>query len=212
MLFTAARTYVRYVDALNRFVGRCVMYLVFVIMGILLFSALSRFVFDKPVLWGNEMAQFITTAYYMLGGGFALLINAHARMDVFYSRLSIRKKAAVDSVTIICLVVFLGFLLYGGISSTAYSLEYNQHNNTAWGPSIAPIKVFMVIGTVLTLLQTISEFFKDLARAHGVVLAESIPELVLIEANSVEKSRAETEAPRIPASPAAAPGLTPSHA
>ena len=112
-MFAYMKLYVRYVDALNRLVGRCVMYLVFAIMAILLFSSLSRTLFDRPVLWGVEMAQFVTTAYYLLGGGFALLMHSHARMDLFYGRLGARGRAAMDAVTVICLLTFLAFLLYG---------------------------------------------------------------------------------------------------
>ena len=185
-MFAYMKLYVRYVDALNRLVGRCVMYLVFAIMAILLFSSLSRTLFDRPVLWGVEMAQFVTTAYYLLGGGFALLMHSHARMDLFYGRLGARGRAAMDAVTVICLLTFLAFLLYGGISSTVYSIEFNQHNNTAWGPAVAPVKCFMVLGIVLTLLQAVSEFFKDIARVFGVVIGLDIPELLLVDGKDTE--------------------------
>ena len=41
-MFAYMKLYVRYVDALNRLVGRCVMYLVFAIMAILLFSSVRE--------------------------------------------------------------------------------------------------------------------------------------------------------------------------
>jgi len=59
------------------------------------------------------------------------------------------------------------FLLYGGISSTHYSLEYGQKNYTAWAPYLAPIKIIMVIGIVLMLLQIVATFFRNLAEARG---------------------------------------------
>ena len=194
-MYNLLRFYVLRVDALNRLVGRCVIWLIFLVMGILLFSSLSRYILPKPVIWGTEMAQFVTTAYYMLGGGFALLLNSHARMDVFYSRLTPKKKAAMDSVTVICLIVFLGFLLFGGISSTIYSIEFNQHRNTAWGPAVAPVKIFMTIGVALTLLQAISECIKDVYRARGITITADIPELVLVETNYEEKIRDDKEKP-----------------
>ena len=183
--------YVQAVDALNCFVGRCVLYLIFVIMGILLFASASRYIFNSPVIWGVEMAQFTTTAYYMLGGGFALLLNSHARMDVFHSRLSEKRKAVMDACTAIFLIVFLGFLLYGGVLSTIYSIEFHQHKNTAWAPPLAPVKAAMVIGIALTLLQAIAECFKDFAHARGLEIRENIAELKLIETNYDQKIRSD---------------------
>ena len=46
----AIRAYVRVVDRVNRFVGRCAMYLIFVMLGVLLYSSLSKAVFT-PAIW-----------------------------------------------------------------------------------------------------------------------------------------------------------------
>ncbi|EMG36393.1 TRAP-type mannitol/chloroaromatic compound transport system, small permease component [Desulfocurvibacter africanus PCS] len=147
------------------------MYLIFPMMAILLFESVSRSFFDSPNLWTMEMAQFTMAAYYLLGGGFALILHSHVRMDVLYSRWFTRKQAKVDAFTSIFLIFYLVVLLYGGISSTAYSIEYDQRNYSAWSPPLAPIKIIMVIGIVLTLLQAIAFFFKDLAQARGEKLS-----------------------------------------
>ncbi|TVM19537.1 TRAP transporter small permease [Oceanidesulfovibrio indonesiensis] len=149
------------------------MYLVFLMMAILLYASLSRTVLDSPVVWAVEMAQFTMAAYYLLGGGYSMILRGHVRMDVLYSKWSTRKRAVVDSFTNILLLVYLVMLLYGGISSTAYSLQYGQTNYSAWAPPLAPIKIIMVIGIVLMLLQTISRAIKDICRARGVDVAET---------------------------------------
>jgi TRAP-type mannitol/chloroaromatic compound transport system permease small subunit len=189
----AIRLYVKYVDAVNAAVGRFALYLVFAIMGVLLISTASRYVLNRPVIWGVEMAQFVMTIYYVLGGGFALLLNSHARMDVIYAKWGFKKRAKADLITFICLITYLGLLLYGSLSSTAYSLEYNQHNNTAWGPPVAPIKIILVLGIFLTFLQAFSEFFKDWAKAKGITLGKDLPEKFLLESNSSDKITAEPQ-------------------
>ena len=64
----------------------------------------------------------------------------------------------------------MGFLLYGGLSSTLYALEYNETSYSAWSPRMAPIKVIMCLGVLLMLLQVLATFFKDLATARGETL------------------------------------------
>lgn len=166
----AIKNYVRYVEAINRKLGKFAMYLIFVMMGILLFSSISRTVFNIPHIWAIEMAQFTMAAYYLLGGGFSMMLGSHVRMDVLYGRWSPKKRAVTDAITVFCLIFYLVVLLVGGLSSTAYSLEYNQHNYSSWGPPVAPIKIIMVIGIFMMLLQSIATFFKDLAKAKGVTL------------------------------------------
>mgnify|MGYP000991448554 CR=1 FL=1 len=163
----AIKNYVRWVDAINRRVGKYALYLVFVMMGILLFSSISRTFFNVPFDWTMEMAQFTMAAYYLLGGGYSMQLKAHVRMDVLYERWSERKRAMVDVMTSGFLIFYLVVLLYGGLSSALYSLEYGQRNYSSWGPPMAPIKIIMVIGILLMLLQAVAVFFKDLAKARG---------------------------------------------
>lgn len=161
------KRYVTYVDALNRTVGRVTMYLIFVMMGILLLSALTRSLFDVSYLWVIEMAQFTMAAYYLLGGGYTMQNQAHVRMDLLYERWPVKKRAFADSITAFCLIFYLVVLLYGGYSSTEYALEYGQKNYSAWAPPMAPIKIIMTVGIFLMLLQAIAVFFRDLATARG---------------------------------------------
>jgi len=165
------RVFVKAVDTFNLWVGRVAMQLLFVMAAILLWSTLSRLLFNEPVNWALEMSQFLLSAYYLLGGAYSLQKGAHVRMDLFYSRLPPRQRAVTDAITILCVVFFLGVLLYGGLSATNYAIQYNQKNYTAWSPPLWPIKVVMTFGVFLMLLQTISTFFKDLAEARGTPIA-----------------------------------------
>lgn len=159
-------SFVRIVDNFNRKVGIFAMMLVFVMVAILAYSSVSK-AFLLPANWTLESAQFVMAAYYMLGGAFAMQMGDHVRMDLFYGNWSLRKRACVDAITAICLISYLGFLLYGGISSTTYALQYNEKSYSAWAPYMSPIKIVMVIGIVLMLLQSLSALIKDLAMARG---------------------------------------------
>lgn len=159
--------FVRYVDAMNRAVGRFAMYLFYVLGAILLYSTVWRVIFGLPVNWALEMSQFVLSAYYLLGGAYAMQLGAHVRMDLFYDRLAARRRARVDAITILFVIFYLIVLFAGGVSSTNYAITYDQRNYTAWSPVLWPVKVVMTIGVFLVLLQALSSFFKDVAVARG---------------------------------------------
>ena len=142
------------------------MYGLFVIFGVLLWSSISK-TFFLPSLWTLEIAQFAMVAYYILGGPFSLQIGANVRMDLFYGGWTDRKKAWFDAFSILLLIFYLGVLLYGAIDSTTYSLQYNERSPTAWRPLLWPIKIIMCVGIFLMLLQAISEFFKYISKLKG---------------------------------------------
>lgn len=159
--------YVRYVEAVNRVVGRVVMLLVVAMIGMLLWSSISRTAFNLPLVWVVEMAQFTLAAYYLLGGAYAMQLDGHVRMDLFYAKWKPKKRAFTDSITAFCLIFYLVVLLMGGFSSTQYAIEYGQKNYSAWAPPLAPIKIIMCIGIFFMLLQAIAVLVKDLARLRG---------------------------------------------
>ncbi len=181
------RAFIRMVDAVNYRVGRVAMYGIFLLMGILLWSSISK-TFFLPTLWTLEMAQFVMVAYYILGGPYSIQLGSNVRMDLLYGEWSLRKKAWFDLITVMFLIFYLGVLLYGAVSSTAYSLGYwgsepfsylggiligteevgrMERSSTAWRPYLWPIKSIMILGMFLMLLQCISELFKDVLRLKG---------------------------------------------
>ncbi len=166
-MIRAAKAYVKYIDATSRLVGKVVMYLIFIMMGILLYDTISRTVFGKPNIWAVELTQFFMAAYYLLGGAFTLLIGGHVRMDLFYSRWTKKGKAIADVITFVPLLIYMIILLWGGVQGIIYAVRYKQVTYSAWGPQVTPIKIFMVAGITLMFLQIISELIKDIADLRG---------------------------------------------
>jgi len=184
---TTLLAFSRTVDGMTKVIGHVVMYSLFGLMGILLWSSISK-TFFLPSIWTLEAAQFSMVGYYMLGGAYSLLIGSNVRMDLFYGSWSLRRKAAVDTFTVFFLIFYLCVLLYGAVSSTAYSLGYwkdepfqylfgvltgseevgrLERSATAWRPVLWPVKVVMIVGIFLMLLQALSELIKDVARITG---------------------------------------------
>ncbi len=182
--------YVRIVDGTNRFIGRLVMWGIFGMIGILLYaSSLKACNYMIPMIfadpgdligvngpcnpphWILEGSQFSMSAYYLLGGAYSLQLASHVRMDLLYGGWSDRTKTWVDSFTVLFLIVYLAVLLYGGFNSVDYAIEYSERSRTLWRPYMWPIKVVMVIGILLMLLQAISEFLKDVAKLRGVAVS-----------------------------------------
>lgn len=160
-------TYVRLIDRTSDYVGLVAMYLVFVMIGVLISDAISDNVFDFPIHWGVELTQFTLAAYYFMGGAVTLKNGNHARMDLFYDRLSDTGKARLDAITIFCLIFYLSVLLFGSLSSLGYAIDTNERRFSMWNPSMIPIKVLMVACIVLMLLQSVSQLIKHITVLRG---------------------------------------------
>jgi TRAP-type mannitol/chloroaromatic compound transport system permease small subunit len=160
------KAFVRIVDRMNYGVGRFAMYLLFVLMAVLMWSSISK-AFFNPSLWTLEMAQFVMVAYYVLGGPYTMQAEGHVRMDLFYARQSDRRRALWDSFTVFALIVYLGVMVWGAVDSTIYSFSYNERAPSAWRPYLWPIKLVMLTGFVLMLLQAVASLIRDIATLRG---------------------------------------------
>ena len=161
-------TIVKLIDQFNYRVGRIVMYGIFVLMAILMWSTISKQLFVVPAFWTLEVAQFVLVTYYLVGGAYSIQLGSNVRMDLFYGGWSDRRKSLIDSFTVLFLIFFLGVLLYGGIDSTLYSIKYSERSPSLWRPLMWPIKSIMCTGIFMMLLQSVSELIKDIARLRGV--------------------------------------------
>jgi len=161
-------SYVKFIDNITSITGKITMYTVFLMMGILVLSFVTRNIINLPLIWIIEMAQFIMTGYYLMGGAYSMLDDQHVRMDLVYGNFSEKNKARMDLFTSIFLLFYLIVLLIGSYNSLVYTLETNKKLFTAWAPYVWPISSIMFLGILLMLLQTISTMFKDYAKVKGL--------------------------------------------
>lgn len=160
------KAYVRVVDGANYWIGRTVMMMIFVMVGVLFYSAIAK-TFFTPALWTVEFSQYMMVAYFLVGGAYSLQLGGHVRMDLLYGNWSRLRQSRWDSFTTLIMIGYLVMLLYGSIDSLIYAIEYGERSYSIWQPLMWPVKSVMTIGITLMLLQAISQFFKDLATATG---------------------------------------------
>lgn len=171
--------FVHGVEKLNHGIGRFAMYLLFALMAVLAWSAISKAAFT-PSMWTLEMAQFIMVAYYILGGPYSMQMGSHVRMDLAYSRWNARTRAAFDAFTVLALMFYLAVMVWGAWESLAYSLTLKwpegallpqigrlERSPTAWRPYLWPIKITMFLGFILMFLQSLVYLIRDIATLRG---------------------------------------------
>ena len=156
------------VDKINEWVGRLTSFLIIPLIAVMVWGVTLRYVFDSPLVWSDEMSQFIFGGYIMLGGGYALLKEAHVNVPILHSRLRPRARAALDLITSVLFYGFCGVMLWKGIDMAWPSLKGLEHSFSVWGPPVYPVKLTIPIGAFLLLLQGMAKFARDFMVMTGV--------------------------------------------
>ncbi len=127
------------------------------------FEVLMRYAFDRPTIWAHETSMMLGLFVVTIGWSWVHLNHGHVRVDVFYTRLSPRGKAMTD---IACFLVFflpLLLVLIYAAAQTAWDAYVFKEVLMAsfWYPPALPIRLVMLIGLCLFLLQGTAEFVRD---------------------------------------------------
>lgn len=126
-------------------------------------EVIGRDLFNSPTHWAWELNDMLLCLYIILAGGYTILVDGHVRMDIFYAKFSSRAKALVDLVLSFLFFAFVVVLLWYLSKLGWHSLLLREHATTIWHPPLYPIKLLLVVGILLVLLQGVATFIRNLS-------------------------------------------------
>ena len=157
------------IDALNRFIGRWVIWLV---LGSTVVSALNAVVRKAFNISSNaflELQWYLFAASFLLAAGYTLLNNEHVRIDVIASRFSKRTQTWLDVFGfLVFLLPMCATVLYLGLPFFLQGLRSGEVSSNAGGLILWPVYALIPLGFSLLGLQAVSGTGLGLALALAV--------------------------------------------
>jgi len=151
---------IQWIDRFSDGAGKIISFLVPIMIAVLCYEVVMRYVFNAPTFWGHETTQNLFGYYAVLIGGYALRHKAHVTVDVLYRKWSPRLQSTIDSFTWLLFWLFFGLLLWHGGDAAIMSTLRLDRSATSWGPPMWPLKVTIPIGAFLLLLQGLSVYLR----------------------------------------------------
>ena len=78
---------------------------------LLLANVIARYVFNRPLVWGDELASILFVWLCVLGAVLAMRRNEHMRLTALISRMSPRARAVCDVVVLTVVSAFLVLII-----------------------------------------------------------------------------------------------------
>jgi len=158
------------VDALNRAIGRWASWLVLAVALVTFAVAILRYVFSFGLVWLQESYIWMHGMVFMTGAAYALLTDAHVRVDILYRPFSDRYKAWVDLLGgLFLLLPMVGVAAWASLPYVLSSWERLEASRETGGlPGLFLLKSFLLVFCVLVALQGMSMCARALlALSHG---------------------------------------------
>ena len=145
------------ITTLNRWIFQATVWLMAIVVPVMLYEVIARYVFNAPTVWGMELAVLLFGPYFLLGGPYLLHLKGHVALDVARQRLSPAWQRRLDLVNFPIIVLFCAILLYFSAPAAWSAWEYRETSFSAWNPPIWPAKATVPLALVLMLLQAVVE-------------------------------------------------------
>jgi len=150
------------IDRLNKWIGEMVSWFSLLLVLLVCFNVVMRYVFNISLKWENELEWHVFSLLFLLAGGYTLLENKHVRVDVFYTKFSAKNRALTE------LIGTLAFLLPWASIILYYSFLYfwDSFLLKEGSPDPGGLKAWywgklaIFLGFFLLVLQGISTFIK----------------------------------------------------
>lgn len=161
---TIVRRLLKAVDAASEASGAVGKWFAVVLVVVGTFETISRHFFGAPTIWSYDVLSMSGGALYLLGASFDLKHNAHTRVDLIYSQLKPRTRAAMDVAFSLLLFfpLMIVLLRYSFVWAVKAWKIKEVMFSSFWYPPAGPYRTLFTIGLALLVLQGLAEFVRNL--------------------------------------------------
>jgi TRAP-type mannitol/chloroaromatic compound transport system permease small subunit len=155
---------IKLIDTTTQAIGKFAGLITIVLVSLVLFDTLNRYLFTSGSIALQELEWHLFDALFLLGIAYALKHNTHVRVDLFYEHYSIRKKALINILGLLFLVIpFSAFIFESGYTFALDSFEEGEISPNPGGLEYRfIIKSVISISFAMVLLQSFAELLKSI--------------------------------------------------
>lgn len=115
------------IDACTWRIGQAVKWLAVLLMLVQFVVVVMRYAYGSSFIWMQESVTYVHAALFMLAIGYAYLVDAHVRVDIFYAGWSERAKAWTDLLGVVFAVLpFCALIVWASWGYVAVSFRLGE--------------------------------------------------------------------------------------
>lgn len=169
-------------DRVSLFLGRVSMLLIVILVGVMFYEVILRYVFERPTLWANELSLWLAGFVFLLAGLYSMQQRNHIRIFLLYDMLPRPLQRLCDSISTLLIFVFAIAIVWGGWTEAYDKFLRWETFGTAFDPPLpATIKPMVLLTICLVAVQALVNLIADWnkeAEVHGVVDEGEVEDII----------------------------------
>lgn len=160
------------IDRFSELTGRAVAWLTLLMVIVTFLVVVMRYVFDAGLIWLQESVVWMHAAVFMLGAAYTLQQDEHVRVDIFYRGMSAARKAWVDIIGVLLLLLpmclFLAFEAWDFVAVSWAMQESSRESGGLPFPMVPLAKMILLLMPAMVALQGIALLLRSLRTLRRV--------------------------------------------
>ncbi len=153
-------------DIVSLILSRITMLAVAGIVCVMFFEVISRYIFNKPTLWANELSLWLAGFVFLLAGLYAMQQRSHIRIYIIYDMFPRWMQKTADVISVLLIWTFTTALIWGAFNEARDKYGRMETFGTAWDPPLpSTIKMGILIIIAMVALQALSNLIADWHKA-----------------------------------------------
>lgn len=159
--YQVANAVCSWIDSINIWAGKISSYVVWLLVLMMSYEVVSRYLFNAPTVWSGELCQYGMCFASLLGGGYALIKDQHVRVDIVFRHFNFKTRAILELATWWVVVIFLLVLIWKGGELTIDAYLGDERSMTLLELPMFYSLSLVPLGSALLLIQVIARMVRN---------------------------------------------------
>ena len=132
-------------------------------LAVTIYDVILDVVFKEPTIWVYDVVTTLIAVAFLIGGSYALMRREHIRITALYDLYPKRFQLIADLFTsLLAIVYFVAFSWFARKMASLSVMNWEVGGSVWRQPTPVVVKVSMLIGVLLMIVQMISNMLSDL--------------------------------------------------
>ena len=128
-----------------------------------IYDVTADVMFREPTVWVYDVVTTAIAVAFLIGGSYALMRREHIRITALYDRYTQRTRLRCDVISSLLAIVYLAAFGWFAFNMAWLSIVDWEVGGSVWAqPTPVVVKVSMVLGALLMIVQMVSNISSDL--------------------------------------------------
>jgi TRAP-type mannitol/chloroaromatic compound transport system permease small subunit len=155
----------RIIDTVNERIAKIASYCLILLILSLVYEVFARYAFNAPTTWSSDATYFLCSIAIIFAMAYTWQTGGHVSVDMILVKFPVKGQASLNVFFMVVMFFLCWFMIVGVmVPEVIQSWRILERSSIGYFPPIYPYKTWILIGTLMLVLQGFNVFIKELYR------------------------------------------------